>query len=458
MPTATVDQLGDAVASIDHRSSAGRCLTGRLVTGRLVEGLPRHSYVAFRIAFGLVAAVGQVRFVARGWVDKFYVDPSHHLTYVGFEWVRPLPPLLMYGVVSGLAVLGVLVAFGIRTRLAAGAFAIGFAYCELIDAALYLNHYWLLTLAAILLAVLPASTGDVVPAITVWALRAQLACVYVFAGIAKLNSDWLLRAEPLQTWLAARTDRPLIGAMFDEPVAAYAFSWVGAAFDLTIVGWLLWRRTRPVAYAVLVVFHIMTAALFQIGMFPWVMIVLTPIFFDPAWPARLLGGSSRRPSDGIENDRPVHIRRVTMLVLAVLLALNVVLPLRHLAAEGNVRWNDDGYLLAWRVMLTERASDVVFSVRDPATGQTDVVDIATVLTEWQTSAAIVRADLILATAHVIADDRRDQLGRDVEVYADAVVAWNGRLRTQWIDSDVDLAGLARSARASEYVLDEPNGE
>jgi vitamin K-dependent gamma-carboxylase len=442
-------------ATAEQRSGTAAAAVGPLLARRLRTGMASDSYVAFRIAFGLMAAVGQIRFVARGWVEEFYLAPDHHLTYAGFGWVRPLPPVLMYGVVLGLAVLGVLIAAGIRTRLAAGMFAIGFAYCELIDAALYLNHYWLLTVAALILAVLPGPSHDVVPAVTVWALRIQLGCVYVFAGIAKLNSDWLLRAEPLRTWLAVRTDRPLIGALLDEPLAAFVFSWVGAAFDLTIVSWLLWRRSRPAAYAVLVVFHVMTAALFQIGMFPWVMIALTPIFFDPAWPRQLRGGSSQRTSDAIEGDHAPHVHRATTVVLAVVLALNIVLPLRHLAADGNVRWNDDGYLLAWRVMLTERASDVAFNVHDPATGQTHTADISTVLTDWQISAAFVRADLILAAAHVIADDQRDRLGRDVEVYVDAVVAWNGRVRTRWIDPDVDLAALARSARASDYVLDEP---
>ena len=166
-------------------------------------------------------------------------------------------------------------------------FAIGFAYLELIDAALYLNHYWFMTLAAVVLAIVPQPRRDgTVPAITVWALRAQLAVVYVFAGLAKLNTDWLLHGQPMRIWLAARTDRPLIGAWLDEPIVAVAFSWAGAAFDLTIVGWLLWRRSRPWAYVAVVVFHAATAALFQIGLFPWVMIALTPIFFAPDWPRR----------------------------------------------------------------------------------------------------------------------------------------------------------------------------
>jgi hypothetical protein len=43
-----------------------------------------------------------------------------------------------------------------------------------------------------------------------------------------------------------------------------------------------------------VVFHVLTSVLFPIGIFPWLMIALTPIFFDPSWPRRWLGGAARR--------------------------------------------------------------------------------------------------------------------------------------------------------------------
>ncbi len=78
----------------------------------------------------------------------------------------------------------------------------------------------------------------------VWTLRAQLAAVYLFAGLAKLNTEWLLRAQPLQLWFADRTAVPLIGGLLDEPAVAYLASWGGAVFDLTIVAWLLWRPSR----------------------------------------------------------------------------------------------------------------------------------------------------------------------------------------------------------------------
>lgn len=452
MPTATADSAPELVA-LDLNGNDEVADAVAKEGGLRGSTVPAGSLVAFRVAFGVVVAVGQIRFLVRGWVDEFYLAPANHLTYPGFGWVRPLPSFAMYAVAGGFALLGVLIACGVRPRTCAALFAVGFGYCELIDAGLYLNHYWFLTLTAVVLSLVPGPAGGRVHVVGLWALRGQLAVVYVFAGIAKLNGDWLLRAEPLHTWLAARTDRPIIGPLLDEPFVAFAFSWAGAAFDLTIVAWLLWRRSRPVAYALLVVFHVVTAMLFQIGMFPWVMIALTPIFFAPDWTERFRINRGTPPTavHGIRSRVP----RMVIAALLALAAVNVALPLRHLAADGNVRWNDDGYVLSWRVMLTERATHVVYRVTDPSAGITFEVSADQVLEEWQVSAATVRADLVLTTAHLIADDFRPTLGDDVEVRVDAFVAWNGQLRERWIDPDVDLAALDRSASASGYVLPAP---
>ena len=278
---------------------ADRAIIGRLAAAA-ARPVPADSAAVFRIAYGLLVAFGSVRFLARGWVDALYLEPAHHLTYPGFEWVRPLAAPWMHLHMAALAGLGLCIAVGYRHRLAAALFVVGFTYTELIEASLYLNHYWFVTLAGVLVWLLPVghrwsldaargrvTASPVVPAGTVWALRAQVAVVYGFAGLAKLNPDWLFEAQPLRIWLADRTCLPLIGPLLDEPAVAYLASWWGAFFDCTIVGWLLWRRSRPWAFAVLVAFHLATAALFQIGIFPWVMILAVLVFFAPDWPRRL---------------------------------------------------------------------------------------------------------------------------------------------------------------------------
>ena len=59
-----------------------------------------------------------------------------------------------------------------------------------------------------------------------------------FAGLAKINADWLLEALPLRIWLAARSDLPVAGPLLSQVWVAYAFSWFGMAYDLGIVFFL----------------------------------------------------------------------------------------------------------------------------------------------------------------------------------------------------------------------------
>ena len=252
-----------------------------------------------------------------------------------------------------------------------------FAYCELIDAATYLNHYWYLTLALTLVVVLPLSGRATVPAAVVWVLRAQVAVVYLMAGLAKLNHDWLVRGEPMATWLASRTDVAVIGPLLDEPWAGSPPAGRASSFDLTIVGWLLWRRTRAFAYVAVVAFHVVTWLLFPIGVFPWVMLAGTLIFLPPDWPHRATG---RVPRHGDSGRDP---RRQTSKIaprsggaggswsaLAVWAVVQLAIPLRHLAYPGDVRWTEEGYYGSFRVMLTEKTGWLQFEVTDPATGET----------------------------------------------------------------------------------------
>lgn len=438
--------------------------TGRLVTvaDRLGTPVPGWSVAAFRIAFGALVCFSSLRFLVRGWVDRLYLAPANHLTYAGFDWVRPLPGPAMYGLVIALAALGACIAIGFRTRLAAALFVAGFTYTELIDASLYLNHYWFVTLAAAwLVAIPPSGCASVdrgpgtVPTWAVWALRGQLAVVYVFAGIAKLNADWLLRAVPMRLWLPDRAGQlPLLGGLLEQVWVAYAMSWAGAAFDLTIVAWLLWRRSRPFAYGAVVAFHVATLMLFQIGVFGWVMIALTPVFFGPSWAQPLLRRVTRSPAP---TGRPrVRTRPATLVALVAVALAQTVVPLRHLAYAGDVRWTEEGYYLSWRVVLTEKAGWLEFWVSDPATGETWLVRPTLVLEDWQARQAAIRPDLALTAAHLVADHYRE-LGRDVEVRADSWVSFNGRRRQRLLDPKVDLASHDRGITpfgfdASSFVL------
>jgi hypothetical protein len=253
----------------------------------------------------------------------------------------------MYLHFAALAVLAACVLVGFLTRPATLLFTLGFAYAHLIDKTNYLNHYFLVVAMGLLGTVLPwhrvasvdawrARRAGValppVPAWAVWAVRLQIGLVYTFGGLAKLRPDWLLHAQPLRIWLAANSDFPVVGGLFEQPAAAFAMSWAGAAFDLSVPWLLLARRTRPFGYALVVLFHLTTARLFHIGMFPWLMIAWTLIFFDPSWPRRWLKGWGAAPVAG----EPAPARG--MALAAALLAAQLVLPFRSLLYPGQLLW------------------------------------------------------------------------------------------------------------------------
>ena len=186
----------------------------RRVHDSLKQPVDLASLAAFRALFGLVMAGALLRFMLRGWVQRFLVEPELHFTFAAFRAIRPwsAPWMQLHCAVLVLAALGV--AFGCAYRLCSLVFFLGFTYLELIDKSLYLNHYYLVSLLAGLLCVLPAGRAfsvdawrnprralSLTPAWALLVVRLQVGLVYLFAGVAKLNHDWLFEAQPLRTWL-----------------------------------------------------------------------------------------------------------------------------------------------------------------------------------------------------------------------------------------------------------------
>ena len=48
--------------------------------------------------------------------------------------------------------------------------------------------------------------------------------VYFYAGVAKINEDWL-RAEPLLHWLRNKEVPQFLQLILDEPITAFVFSY-----------------------------------------------------------------------------------------------------------------------------------------------------------------------------------------------------------------------------------------
>jgi hypothetical protein len=420
------------------------------------------SAAVFRIGFGLVGLLLVARFFTHGWIESLLIDPVYHFPYPGFEWVVPWPGPWMHAhfAIIGAAAVGITV--GYRYRLSVGVFALSLAHVELIDRTLYLNHYYWVALTATVMVFLPlnaccsldARRGRIsspgwIPSWVVWLLRFQVGMVYFFAGLAKVNVDWLLRAEPLATWLPARSETWLVGPLLALPVTAFLLSWLGAAFDLTIVGWLSWRRTRPWAYVAVVAFHSTTWLLFpSIGLFPLLMSLSALVFFDPDWPERL--GALRQSPVPPQSAGRLAPGRGALLTAYVMLM--IALPLRHLAIPGDVKWTGEGYLGSWQVMLTEKSASADFIATDIETGDSWIVPAPAYLTERQRMVMATDPVMIRQAAQLIAAELDG-----VTVRADVTLSFNGRPGAQFTNPAVIVSDTPVTEQIPGFILAEPSG-
>jgi len=437
---------------------------------------------AFRCLFGLTMAVSAARFLAYGWIDRLFLVQRFRFTYFGFGWVEQLPAPDLHGVFWALLLLSFAVAVGACTRVTAPLLALGLSYFQLLDVSTYLNHYYLAALLAWLLCFLPvaraysfdawlrarrgAEIDRTVSVAALYLLRLQVGLVYFFAGIAKAQPDWLLHGQPLRIWLSARTDLPLVGPLLAQEGAALVLSWAGFLFDTTVAFFLLSKRTRSFAFAVVVLFHTGTKILFPIGMFPFIMVLSALVFFEPTWPRRALEWLSRRlgrPSPPQVEGASVRlgpVRRVPRWVLLAGLSyalLQVALPLRAFAYPGNVLWHEQGMRLSWRVMVRAKGGSTTFRVvREPGAAPV-FVSPRTYLTSYQESEMSSQPDLILQLAHRIRDDFRAQGYPAVQVFAESRVALNGRRSQPFIDPSVDLGHIEDGFGPATFVLPAPSG-
>lgn len=434
---------------------------------RLGRPVPSASLAVYRILFGTLMFASTVRFMASDWLRIFYIEPTFHFKYLGFEWVSVLPPAGMWTLYSAIAVSALFITLGLFTRVATVGFLLLFAYAEMIDVTNYLNHYWLVMLLAFLQAFLPMNARwsldalrdpsiarREVPAWALHLLRFQVAVVYVHAGLAKAGVDWLLHAQPMQLWLRARDETPLLGPLFRLTETAYLFSWAGFLFDSTIVGWLLWKKTRPAAFVAVLLFHGMTQVLFDIGIFPTLMTINATLFLDPDWPSRawaLVRGRDAAPAaPAAAVTAPPG--RWALAVLGLYAVFQILVPLRHWLYAGDVLWTEQGMRWSWKVMVREKSGAITYHVRDPKTGRRWQISPSAYLRPRQEFEMSGQPDLVLQLAHRIAADERRRLGRDVEVRAEARVSLNGRPARLMIDPDVDLAKLPDGFAPARWIL------
>lgn len=435
-------------------------------TAWLFEPVDNSALVLFRIIFGVLLFLESSGSIVTGWVMQAFIEPRVHFPMIGFDWLQPLPGPGMYLFYAVMAATALLVAAGAYFRMALAAFTAMWTATYLMQTVSYNNHYYLLILLCLLLLPTPAHADVSVDARRRPALRSstcprwcvavfqvQIAIVYFYAAVAKLDSDWLA-GRPIGVWLADRVDDPLVGPLFRQPWLTWVLAYGGLLFDGLIVPLLLWKRTRLAAVLLAVVFHLFNSYTFRIGIFPYLGIAFCLFFFPgEALRRHFLKRLPLYPSPKPAAPAPLSPRqRSTLAVLAVYFVVQIALPLRHWLYPGNVTWTEEGHRMAWRMMLRSKTGSVVFIATDPDSGRTWEVDPSEHLTEKQLGRVATRPDLLWQFAHYLARLYADQGMPHVEIRARTEVSLNGRPSQPLVDPAVDLAHAEwRMLRHNEWI-------
>ncbi len=429
----------------------------------------------FRIAFGIMMCFGMLRFWYHGWIETLYIQPKFHFSYYGFEWVKPLGnyTYLLF-VICGLSTL--FIALGLKYRIAIITFFLSFTWIELMDKTTYLNHYYFISLLSFLMIFLPANSHfsvdnifrkksfEHIPKWTIDSVKLLLGVVYFYAGLAKINSDWLFRAQPLKIWLPSKYDLPLIGdTLMHQNWFHFAMSWCGMLYDLAIPFLLLYRKTRLFAFVMVVFFHVFTRVLFPIGMFPFIMIVSTLIFFDHGLHKKIiyrikktLNALSLRTNVRSlikeKENYQYQFKKPVTLFLAIFFFIQIINPFRYVLYPGELFWTEEGYRFSWRVMLMEKMGISTFKIVNRETGAFFYVDNKDFLTPFQEKQMSFQPDFILEYAHYLGDHFSSQGHENVQVFVESYVALNGRLSMPFIDKSVDLYAQKESFKPKFWIL------
>lgn len=428
----------------------------------------------FRAAFAFIILCHIYLYFSNGLIAYYFGAPEHHLSYPGFEWVQPLELEGMRRVHYLMALAAIGVFLGLLYRIAALVLFVTFTYTFLSEAAQFQNHYYLMSLISFLLIFIPAhrsfsidsilfqdKAAQVIPGWCRWLLIFQLSVPYVFGGIAKLDGDWL-HGFPVGMWIAEKKHLPFIGPWLTEHSAACFISYTGLVLDLIIVPLLLYKPTRLPAFLVITVFHVSNSFLFSIDVFPWMMILSTPLFFSPGWPRRFLR-LSHPSKDHLYRDDHRKDSRAQWLItcfLGAYVCWQLTFPFRHLLYPGNPSWTEEGQQFAWRMML--RRKEVFFRVyaTDGPSQTTMDVPVQLMMSSRQIMELAVSPAQIAACAPFFAVQAEKIGMRNVEIRAVVLTSLNGRKPQLQIDPKLNLLTIKPTIWPQRWItpLTEPRRE
>ncbi len=414
----------------------------------LYKQVDNSALIVFRIIFGSLLFLEAVGAIFTGWVKRAFITPEFTFTFIGFEWLQPLPGYGMYIYYLIMGICGLFVALGFKYRYSLSAFTLLWTITYLMQKSSYNNHYYLLIIICLIMLALPASNyfsldskknpsikKISMPQWAKYALVLQILIVYSYAAIAKLYPDWL-DLTFIKILLAGKSNYPVIGSLMQQHWFHYFIAYGGLFFDLLIAIALLWKPSRKIAFAAAIFFHLFNSIVFQVGIFPYLGLALCLFFFDGKTIQRIF--LKKKP---LYNNTEVILpknKNIALIFAGLFFTIQLLLPLRHWIIKDNILWTEEGHRMSWRMMLRSKRGNLHFIVKDKNSTSQKTVYPSKYLSSKQLRAISSKPDMIWQFAQFLKKEFKKD-GVDAAVYAFCTISVNGKPYQKLIDSSVDLA-------------------
>ena len=421
----------------------------------LFKRVDNSSLIVFRIIFVLLCFLESFGAIATGWVKRTF-------TFIGFEWLQPLPGYGMYIYYIIMGVFGLFIMLGFKYRFSTILFTIMWLGTYLMQKSSYNNHYYLLIFLSAIMAILPAhryASIDVknkpilkdisMPSWCRLIIILQLFIVYTYGSIAKLYPDWL-DTTVMTILMKGKQHYYIIGEFLQQNWLHYFLAYGGILFDGLVIPLLLFKPTRKLAFFASIFFHLFNSIVFQVGIFPYLSLAFTLFFFEPKIINRIF--LKKKPFFEETNVIIPKNRNILISVFSVYFIIQALLPIRHHLIQDNVLWTEEGHRMSWRMMLRSKQGYVTYYVVDKKTNETTIVNLNDYLTKKQQRPASTKPDVIWQFSQRLKQEyaKKDQ---DISVFVDCKISVNGRPFQTFINKDIDLAAVDWSAfKHSDWIL------
>lgn len=414
----------------------------------LFKHIDNSGLIVFRIIFGLLCFLEAVGAIFTGWVKRTLIDPEFTFSFIGFEWLQPLPGHWMYVYYVVMGIFGLFIMLGFKYRFSMLMFALMWTATYLMQKSSYNNHYYLLVLLSFIMVIMPANRyasidvklkpklkSSSMPSWCKWVFVLQLFILYTYASIAKLYPDWL-DTTVIAILMKGKASYPIIGELLQQKSVHYILAYGGILFDGLIIPLLLFKRTRKYAFFVSIFFHLFNSFVFQIGIFPYMSLAFSLFFFETKTIRNLF--LKKKPFYNAEAVNTPKYAPVLITLFSVYFLVQIALPLRHHFIEDDVLWTEEGHRLSWRMMLRAKSGRTTYTVINAETNAKIPIKLNDYLTKKQQRGAKTKPDIIWQFAQHLKQEFAEK-GIPINVYVKTLVSINGKPAKQLIDPKVDIA-------------------